>query len=262
MERVLELYGRWWRRDLSQRYAGAGLGAVWLLLQPLSFIVVITLVFNGFFKTKWPGGDGSAIDYAMNVFVGLAIHNFLADVLSRSPACVVSHGFLVTKVRFPLALLPLVVVGVAGVQLALSLSLVLVVSLAWSVLPVISAMSSWWALPVALVPSLLTMVGVAWLLAALGTYLRDLGNLMPAVAAFLMFLMPVFYPPEFVPSEMAWLISGNPMAWSIESLRDLLFKGELPSLSGSIAYTAAGLVAALAGWWVFQRVSPGFADVL
>ena len=78
MSHVAELYGQWLRRDLSQRFAGSALGPLWLLLQPLSFIVVITLVFNGFFQAKWPGGDGSALDYGIKVFVGLSVHTFVA----------------------------------------------------------------------------------------------------------------------------------------------------------------------------------------
>lgn len=262
MSHVTELYGQWLRRDLSQRFAGSALGPLWLLLQPLSFIVVITLVFNGFFQAKWPGGDGSALDYGIKVFVGLAVHTFVADILSRSPMAIVAHPYLVTKVRFPLELLPLVVAGVALAQLLLALVLVMAVVLGLGLLSLVQALLAWWALPGLLLPALLFMLGLAWLLAATGIYLRDLGNFTPVLSGFLMFLMPVFYPAELVPSSLAWFIDYNPLALCIEWLRELLFNGSLPPLQLWAANALAGLVMAWAGWWTFQRVRPGFADVL
>lgn len=262
MPHELELYGRWLRRDLSQRYAGSALGPLWLLLQPLSFIVVITLVFNGFFQTKWPGGDGSALDYGLKVFVGLAVHNFLAEALTRTPNSILSHAYLVTKVRFPLLLLPAVACGVALVQLLLTFVVVMVAAFAWGGLSLGQVLQSWWALPLALAPSVLLVFGLGWFLAGLGTYLRDVSNLMPAVSGLLMFLMPVFYPAEMVPPALAWLVDFNPLAWAIESARGILFQGVLPDLGPALAHTVGSACCAGAGWWFFNRVRSGFADVL
>jgi lipopolysaccharide transport system permease protein len=262
MSHVTELYGQWLRRDLSQRFAGSALGPLWLLLQPLSFIVVITLVFHGFFRTKWPGGDGSALDYGLKVFVGLAVHTFAAEVLARGPGCILAHPYLVTKVRFPLPMIPLVTIGVALAQLLLALLLVMAVVLALGLVEPLQALQVWWAIPLALLPSVALMLGMAWMLAAAGLYLRDLGNLTPAISSFLMFLMPVFYPAEFVPSGLAWFIEFNPLALCIEWLRQILFLGTLPPLQAWWAHSAAAVAVAAAGWWFFQRVRPGFADVL
>jgi lipopolysaccharide transport system permease protein len=262
MSHSLGLYGQWLRRDLSQRFAGSAAGRLWLLLQPLGFIAVITLVFNGFFKAKWPGGDGSALNYGLQVFVGLALHTAVAEVLNRCPSSILAHPYLVTKVRFPLVMLPMVTLGVASAQLALSLVLAMAAALLAGVVAPVQAVASWWALPVLLLPSLALMAGLAWGLAAFGTYLRDLGNLMPAISSLLMFLMPVFYPAEVVPPSMAWFIDANPLAFTIESLRALIFQGALPPLGTWALHGALGLVVMGVGWWCFARVQPGFADVL
>lgn len=257
----MELYGQWLRRDLSQRFAGSWAGWLWLLLQPLSFIAVITLVFNGFFKTKWPGGDGSALNYGLQVFVGLALHTAVAEVLNRAPSVILAHPYLVTKVRFPLAMLPIVTLGVALVQLALSLLVAMCAALFSGVISPVDAVN-WWALPGLMLPAVMLMAGFAWGLAAFGTYLRDLGNLMPAVSSLLMFLMPVFYPASVVPDSMGWFIEANPLAFSIEALRQLIFSGVLPSPGLWAAHGALGLAFMCIGWWCFGRVRGGFADVL
>lgn len=262
MPHAFELYGQWCRRDLSQRFAGSALGPLWLLLQPLSLVLVITLVFNGFFRTKWPGGDGSAFDYGLKVFVGLAVHAFMAEMLSRSPSSILSHAYLVTKVRFPLPLIPAVAAGVALAQLGLSLLLVMVLLLVAGWVSPMTALTTWWAIPLLLLPSVLLMMGVGWFLAATGVYLRDLGNLTPALSSLLMFLMPVFYPAEMVPEGLSWFVEGNPLAQTIESLRALLFLGQWPDPAQWFLHLLACAVVLALGWWYFQRVRPGFADVL
>lgn len=256
------LYGQWLRRELSQRFAGSAAGRLWLLLQPLSFIAVITLVFNGFFKTKWPGGDGSAFDYGLQVFVGLSVHTAVAEVLNRSPSSILAHPYLVTKVRFPLIMLPSVTLGVALAQLAISLAAAMLAALAAGVIAPGRAAATWWALPGLLIPAVALLTGVGWVLAAFGTYLRDLGNLMPAVSSLLMFLMPVFYPAEMVPASLSWFIDANPLAFCIEALRALVFRGELPDPGLWALHSVAGLTMMGCGWWCFVRVRPGFADVL
>lgn len=261
MKRAFGLYGQWFRREISQRFAGSILGPLWLLLQPLSFIVVITLVFNGFFKAKWPGGDGSALDYGLQVFLGLSIHTFAAEVLARSPTVIVAQPYLVTKVRFPLPLLPAVLVGVALTQLLLSLAVTLILALAvrGSSLDILM---QWWCIPLLLLPALLIMGGLALALSALGIFLRDLGAAMPAVCSLLMFLMPVFYPTELVPDSLVWLSEWNPLAFTIDALRGLVFRGRLPDWGTWVAHCLIGALVIAAGLWMFRRLRPGFSDML
>jgi lipopolysaccharide transport system permease protein len=256
MRQNLELYGQWLRRDLSLRYAGSVLGPLWLIVQPLLYIAVFTLVFYKFFSMRWPTGDGSALDYGLKVFIGLSLYTFFADVLQRSSVVLASHAYLVTKVRFPLPLLSSVTVGSAAIQLVASLVLVLPFSFArgggWEVL----------LLPLLLLPLLLLAIGAGWLLSGLGVYLRDIGNLMPSITSFMMFLTPIFYPAELVPPSLRWIVQFNPLAWSVESVRLLLLQAQVPHWQGWGAHGLAAMVFTAIAWWFFKRIQPGFADVL
>jgi len=259
MRQIWELYGQWLRRELALRFAGSVLGPLWLVLQPLLYIAVSTLVFHRFFNMRWPSGDGSALDYGLKVFVGLSLYTFVADVLQRSAFAIVAHPYLVTKVRFPLPLLPCVTVGVAAVQMAISLVLMLPFALArgarWELL----------LLPILLLPLLALALGAGWMLAALGAYLRDIGSFMPTLASFLLFLTPVFYPAALVPQDLFWVMQANPLAWVLELVRGLLLHAQPPAtLQWQIwgAHLLATTMLALVGWWFFRRVRPGFADVL
>ena len=117
---MLYLYRQWLQRELHMRFRSSALGLGWLVLQPLAQIVLFTLVFYQFFQVRWPQGDGSVGEYGLQVFIGLSLFTFVAEVINRSPASVSGFPYLITKVRFPMLLLPAVVVGAGLVQLTVS----------------------------------------------------------------------------------------------------------------------------------------------
>ena len=121
MKQWLYVYMQWLLRELRMRYRASAVGGGWLILQPVVHILLFTLVFYQFFQVRWPVGDGSATEYGLQVFIGLSLYTFVADVINRAPASVWSYPYLVTKVRFPVEMLPVVQVGAAGLQLLLAL---------------------------------------------------------------------------------------------------------------------------------------------
>jgi lipopolysaccharide transport system permease protein len=259
MKSLLFLYWQWLRRDLAGRYRGSLLGLAWPVLQPLAQILVFTLVFYEFMQMRWPvaGGSGNALDYGINVFAGLAAFNFFAEILGRAPATVLAQPNLVTKVRFPLLVLPAVTVGAAAVHLVVGGVLVSLSMAAFrQVSPAVLL------LPLFFVPMLLYGLGLAWILAALGVYLRDIGQVMPPLTSLLMFLTPIFYPASAIPERLAFLLHLNPISWAVEVFRELAVLGRVPALDAFAAHCVAALALAVFARWLFARLNGGFADVL
>lgn len=257
MPQWIYLYRQWLLRELQLRFRSSALGVAWLVLQPLAQILLFTLVFYQFFRVRWPAGDGSIGEYSLQVFIGLTLFAFVSEVINRAPASVSSFPFLITKVRFPLLLLPSVVVGAGTVQLGLSLLIAMGFALwreaHWHALPL---------LPLVLLPLLIYTQAFAWFLGAIGVYLRDIGHLAPSVSSLLMFLSPIFYPASMIPAGMQWLIHYNPLAWSIEMVRGLLMHGQAIDWAWwGVHLVAACALLALARFF-FIRIQSGFADVL
>jgi lipopolysaccharide transport system permease protein len=268
MNRWWFLFVQWLKRDLAGRYRGSLLGMLWPLAQPVAQIAVFTLIFHGFMQVRWPVGSavdggtgtpalGGAWAYALNVFAGLAVFNFFAEVLGRAPVAVLAQPNLVTKVRFPLLLLPAVTVGAALVHVGVGAALLLGAALMTGTL---TLQVAW--LPLWLVPVLLYGASLALLLASLGVYVRDIGQMMAALTSLLMFLTPIFYPLAAVPPSLRGLFELNPVAWAADSLRGLLLEGRALDLSPWAVHLAVSAVAALAAAWIFRRLEGGFADVL
>lgn len=256
MPQWIYLYRQWLLRELHVRFRSSALGTAWLIIQPLTQILLFTLVFYQFFRVRWPAGDGSIGEYSLQVFIGLTLFAFFSEVINRAPSSINSFPFLITKVRFPLWILPSVVVGAGAVQLLLSMAVALVFAL-WR-----EAHLQVLLLPIALLPLLLYAQAIAWVLGAAGVYLRDIGHLAPSASSLLMFLSPIFYPVSMIPASMQWLVQLNPLAWSIELVRGLLMHGRTFEWLTWGAHVLVACVLLVVARWFFVRVQPGFADVL
>lgn len=265
MLRLHVLSSRWgllWQftqRDVVGRYRGSLLGLGWTLLSPLLMLGAFTLVFYGFFNLRWPvsaTGTGQ-MDFALQVFVGLLAFNWFAEVSNRAPGLIASQPNLVTRVVFPLPLLPVSVVLSGSFQALVSLVLLMLLTL-YLVGPALA----WLALPLVLVPFALLLVGIALWLSALGVYLRDMTPLMGLLTSILMFLSPVFYPMETVPEKWHGLYMLNPLALLITQLRGLLYLNQWPEPGSVLGTSVAAVLLIISGLWVFNRLRGGFADVL
>jgi lipopolysaccharide transport system permease protein len=269
MNRWFFLFSQWFKRDLAGRYRGSWLGLGWPIIQPLAQISVFTLVFHFFMDMRWPLAEAgfaeqsgspnliSAAEYGVNVLAGLAVFNFFADVLSRSPSAIFSQPSLVTKVRFPLALLPMVTTAVAMLHIASAFA---IAGTALAIMGRFSWEMLWiavWTLPVALYG-----FGLSLLFASLGVYVRDIGQAMPAVISLLMFLTPIFYPLNAIPVRLRSLFEANPIAWAAESLRDILLRNQSLVMSDWLTHLFASLVICLVASLLFKTLQRGFADVL
>lgn len=246
------------RRDIASRYKGSAAGLLWAFFSPVLLLLVYTFVFGYVFKARWMGAETDRSFFALNLFAGMIVHGFLAECVTRSPGLMQQHSNFVKRIVFPLWLLPLVPLASALFHTCVSFLVLFLAHL------VIVQAPHWQLifLPFLIVPFVLFLTGLAWMLAALGVFLKDLAQIVPLVVTVLMFMSPVFYPAEALPENIRPLMYMNPLTPAIETLRAVLFSGELPSLMGYGVFLVASMLFALLGLLVFNRLKVGFADVL
>lgn len=248
-------------RDVALRYRQSWLGTAWLLITPLLMLAVYTLVFRHVLNLKWPGSDGGAgsdLAFAANLFSGLLVFNFFADCLNRAPRLVLDQPHLVKKVVFPLHILAWTNLLQALVALSVSLGLLVLARWLDGGVPGPALL----ALPLVWSPLALLILGLGWLLSALGTYVRDVGQVVGLLTGVLLFLSPIFFPVSALPARwQAWL-SLNPLATVIEQTRVVIMHGAWPDWGALAWLLAVCAVVAAAGALFFERVKSGFADVV
>ena len=247
------------RREVVGRYKGSVLGLAWSFLTPILMLAVYTFVFSVVFKARWgTDGDESKTQFALVLFVGMIVHGLFAEVLNRAPGLILSNVNYVKKVVFPLDVLPVIAMGAALFHASISLAVLLIAFalfngyLHWTII----------FIPVVLLPLVILTLGVAWIFASLGVFLRDVGQTVGIITTMMLFLAPIFYPITALPEEIRPWIMANPLTFIIEEARGVVILGRMPEWTGLGIYTLAATAVAWAGFAWFQKTRKGFADVL
>lgn len=255
-----QLLGQLIRREVVGRYRGSTLGILWSLLTPLFMLTVFTLVFGTVFKSRWPGtgDDTSMAEFAIILFTGLTVFQLFGEVVNRAPGLVVANANYVKKVVFPLELLAPAALGSGLFHAAVSIVVLLAAVLL--VHGSVPATALW--LPVVLAPYALLILGLAWFLASLGVYYRDVSQMLGTVVTAMMFLSPIFFPLSALPEWLRGWVAYNPITFPVEATRNALVFGRSPDIWALSGYMiVASCIAALGFMW-FQKTRKGFADVL
>ncbi len=246
------------KRDALGRYKGSVLGLLWSFFNPLLMLTVYTFVFSGIFKARWTSDSTSTTQYALVLFAGLIVFTLFAECLTRAPSLIVGNVNYVKKVAFPLEILPWVSFGAAAFHFLVSLAVWLIVYVLLSGIPPATAL----LLPLILLPIALLTMGLAWFLAALGVFVRDVAQMVGVLTSALMFLSPIFYPLEVLPENLRPYLFLNPLTLAVVQMREVLILGRLPDWSAYGVYLAVAVVVATLGFAFFQKTRKGFADVL
>lgn len=254
-----ELLSAMVKRDVVGRYRGSIMGIAWSFFNPLVMLAIYTFVFSVVFKTRWPGApDADHAAFAIILFVGLIVHGLFAECVNRAPSLILANANYVKKVIFPLDLLPWVAFGSALFHAAVSVFVLLLAELVIGQRIPATAL----LFPLVLLPLVFTAMGFAWLLASLGVFVRDIGQIAGMFTLILMFVSPIFYPLTSIPQQFRPWILLNPLTFIIEAGRDTLVYGLVPDFSAWAIALAASLAIAWAGFAWFQKTRRGFADVI
>lgn len=266
------------RREIAGRYRGSVLGILWSLLTPLFMLAVYTFVFGTVFNARWASAAGAQSSthtsthtstladpqsisigaFAVILFAGLIIFQIFSEVVTRAPGLILANQNYVKKIVFPLEILPVVALAASLFHAAVSLLVLIVFEL--STFGRIPPTALW--LPIVLAPFCLLVLGFAWFLASLGTYVRDVGQILAPLVTALMFISPIFYPPSALPGWLQPWLALNPVALPVTQAREVLIFGRPPDFLALLGYTVAAAAVAYLGYLWFQKTRKGFADVL
>jgi lipopolysaccharide transport system permease protein len=246
------------RRELRERFSGSVAGWVWAVVAPLISLVTYTVVFDGAVKLPNNAETKSSIDYALFVFGGLVAFNFFTEMAYRAPSLLHEYAHYIKQTMFPAEMLPIISTLRATTYATIGLVLMLICQfifsggLHWTVL----------LLPLWFIPFLAFLIGITWLLSAMGAFTRDTAYLMMTIAPVLMFATPVFYSHDTLSPDARFWMYANVLTGFIEIIRDLVVFGKIPN-GLVIAWTLfISLFFFWFGYWFFRRQQDAIADVI
>jgi lipopolysaccharide transport system permease protein len=240
-------------RDIKLRYTQTVLGFAWTIIQPLLSTGVFTILFGKLAKLP---SDG--MPYPLFNFLGLLPWVFFVNGIGRCGTSLVANAGILTRVYFPRPLLPLGALLPGFVDLAVGLVSVIPILFYFGYTP--SPMALFW-IPILSAVCALQVLGISLFLSALHVRFRDVGNLIPFVLNFGLWMTPITYPLSVVPERYRMWVKLNPTLGYIEGYRNA-FVGrpvDLELLGISVAF-AAGML--LVGLVYFRKVESTFADIV
>jgi lipopolysaccharide transport system permease protein len=238
--------------EVRARYSGTLLGLTWAAAYPFMFLglyaTVYAYVLGVRIESMGPG------DYVLLVFTGLIPFIGFSEALSMSVSSVVANKHLLRNTLFPIELLPVKAVLASSVSMTIAF---------------VGLLLAFWVqgrfsiAQLGLIPvfclQIAFSVGLAWLLAALTVFFRDISHIIGIVILFLMIISPIGYTTEMIPGPLKLMAYANPLFYVIEMYREILFRGTLsPILFGEFALAAAVLF--FLGHALFVRLKPVYAE--
>jgi lipopolysaccharide transport system permease protein len=245
------------KREFSGRYHGSFGGIAWSFVQPLFLLSVYTLAFGVILKARW-GGVGNTVEYALMLFAGLIIFNAFSECLSKSSTLITDNPNFVKKVVFPLEILPIITVATALVHAIIGISVWLLGYTLLFGIPKVTVIF----FPIILICFVPILLGLGWLLSALGVIIRDISQLTSMINHTLLFLTPIFYSLETAPPMLQGILRLNPLTFIVEQLRLVLFYGQIPDLRNLTIYFTVAFLFAWGSLVFFKRMRTNFADLV
>jgi lipopolysaccharide transport system permease protein len=239
-------------RDIAVRYKQTAIGIAWVVVQPLTTVVIFSFLLG---KVGNVPTDG--LPYPLFAFAAMVPWQLFSRALTDGSMSVAENHSLITKVSFPRILMPAAAVFAAAVNFAITFVILLAMMVWFGIFP------DWRILftPVLLLFTLVASLGVALWLSAMNVLYRDVRVALPFLVQVWLFLTPVLYPTSLVPERWLWLYALNPMVTVTDSFRWATLKGAgAPDPLAIAASSVAVLVLLFSGIAYFRHVERQMAD--
>lgn len=246
------------KNELISRFARSKLGGLWLIINPLSQVLIYALILSNVLAAKLPGIE-SQYAYAIYLMAGLLAWTLFNEVVSRCLTLFIDQGNLMKKMSFPRITLPIIAVGSCLLNnIFLFVAMLGIFALLGHEFSIVML----WLIPLTLIV-LLFALGLGLILAVLNVFLRDIGQVMPIILQVWFWFTPIVYPESIIPEAYRHLLSLNPMYSITNAYHQILVYNVSPTVDGGLL-TIAGisLVLIIFSLFLFRRANVEMVDVL
>ena len=245
------------KREFQSKYRNSLLGAAWNIINPLSMIVVYTVIFSQLMKSRLPGVD-SAYGFSIYLCTGILAWGLFSEITTRATGMFLEHANLLKKLSFPRLCLPVTVVSNAILNFTIVFGL-------FTLFLLISGNFPGWAF-VALIPLLILLIifaiGIGITLGVLNVFFRDVGQFFGIFLSFWFWFTPIIYPISILPTSVQFLMNFNPMARLLSAFQGVLLKNEWPNWYSLWPVMVLAVFLCIFGLRLFRQRSGEMVDEL
>jgi lipopolysaccharide transport system permease protein len=250
------------QRDLKNRYVSSYAGIAWNVGVPLLYAVINVTVFSILMSHRMGNRYGD-VPFALFYFVPFSLWTVFTEVTSRSTGILREYSYLISKIAFPVWVLPLIPFASAMISQGIILAIIVVLMIV-NHMPISATLL---VFPVIWLFSLLITMGAAYTISSLSVFIPDMVPVVPVVTNILFWLTPILYPVTMVESSnLLWvrnlILTYNPFFYMVEASRESVLPGLGIHWNYVLVFGAVSVIAFLIGAMVFRKLKSGFADVL
>ncbi|MEI6613394.1 MAG: ABC transporter permease, partial [Chrysiogenales bacterium] len=243
-------------RELKARYRGTMFGFLWSLFNPLLLMLVYTVVFGFIVSRGRVAGFASTEFYALFMFNGILPWTWFSSSLIESSNVLMVHGALIKKIKFPIEVLPIMVVATNMVHFILALPVLILFFLIFG-----KPLTLWVLfLPISLLVQFVFTMGLCFLISALTVHFRDIKDILSNLLTLWFFATPIIYTYESIPKALKMVLNFNPMTHLVESYHFAFYYGSLPHWRRLSVTVLVGLLFFYLGYLVFDKLRDTFVE--
>tara|TARA_Y100001970_G_C14225109_1_gene855148 strand:- start:1945 stop:2829 length:885 start_codon:yes stop_codon:yes gene_type:complete len=241
--------------DLRATNKNTWLGQLWNVMNPLLLSLVYWLLIVVILGSGGNIFDLEGVKVLTQIVGGLFLYRFVSTGLMSGSKSIVGGGAFVLNTRLPRLILPLSAVCSAFLSFLPSLLL-------YSLFHIVSkyplGLQLFWVVVILAILLILT-TGLAMASATANVYFRDIASFLPYVTRIWLYLTPVIYLYEEIPSSAKWLVYVNPIGCIFVAWQQVLFEGNNPDAKYLLIGSAWSFGLFVAGFFMFLLKERDFA---
>lgn len=242
-------------RDFEKKYIRQFFGLIWAILDPLAFVLILYVVM----EARYASTNHEKVPFIIYLLTGYIAFNLFNGIFQNITSCIKDHSFLLNKVNFRAAVLPIVTVFSHLMAHGIILAICMVILLFNHIFPVFF----WFQLLYYIIALSVLMISLGWLTSSIYLFFPDIKNIIGIITQSMFFLTPIFWNMKGLPSSSQYILKLNPIYYIVNGYRESLtdYKGFWMHPLLTLYFWAFCLVALAAGVTVFKKLRPHFADV-
>lgn len=245
------------KNDFHARFVRSKLGGLWVILQPLSQVMIYAFILSNLLSNRLPGVE-STYGYAVYLMAGLLFWNLFTEIIDRCLKIFINNANTLKKVSFPRISLPVIAIGSALIN---NLALFVVMNVIFLIL---GHWVSWYLLYYVILAPLVAIfaAGIGLLLGVINVFVRDTEQVVPIVLQVLFWFTPIVYPANIVPEAYMKFLSLSPLYSLAEAYHNIILFHQAPHLTPLVIIAVFALALCAFSLVLFRKAGPDMVDVL
>ncbi len=232
------------------------LGLFWNFANPMIQVLTYWFVFG----LVWDRGDVNGVSYIHWMLGGIVVWFYISPCITNGCNAIFSKVNVITKMKFPVSILPATVVLRELFNHFCLLVIVFVVLMLGGYFPSVH----WLGLIYYMLCAVIFSISLSMTTSVLNMLARDTRKLVLACMRLLLYLTPILWPLEDLPTSLQAIIKINPIYYIVQGYRDCFFfhEGVMHYLPSMISFWVITISLLLMGSFMLYKFKHKFIDMI